>query len=128
MKKPVSKDCILYNSINLTFLKRQNNWVGEHQQLPVWRREEGKWLPIKGQHEGTLCSVLYWDRSVPTLVVVAWIWLSCMELSTHVRTHTRTCKTDDIQIKSVDCNCIFWLWYCIIDLQNVIIENSGWRI
>lgn len=28
---------------------------------------------------------------------------------TRVHTHTCTCKTDDIQIKSVDCNCIFWL-------------------
>lgn len=27
-------------------------------------------VPIEGQHEGSLCSVLYWNHSVPTLVVV----------------------------------------------------------
>lgn len=71
MKKPVSKDCILYNSINLTFLKRQNN-LSWRTSVIASVKERGRevTVPIKGQHEGTLCSVVYWNRSVPTLVVV----------------------------------------------------------
>lgn len=58
-------------SINLTFLKRQNNGAGEHQWLPVVK-ERGRAVTVlyKGQHEGSLYSVLYWNQSVPTLVVV----------------------------------------------------------